>query len=120
MWFFSSPTITPVSPTPEVVKVVEKEMVVAEEVVIEKEVVESISGEKRLNDLEKEIEKLKEEIKNHKSVLFEGTLKSGRKISIQYWDEDDTFRVIAKKNNELLFRSPDLSALIVYKKTNIV
>lgn len=119
MWFFNSPAITPVSPAPEVEKVVETEMVDTTEVVVENQVVESKAGEKTINDLEKEIEKLKEEIRNHKSVLFEGTLKNGRKISIQYWDEDDTFRVISKKGNDLIFRTPDISQLITYKKTNI-
>ena len=119
MWFFNSPAITPVSPAPEVEKVVETEMVDTTEVVVEKEVVESKAGEKTINDLEKEIEKLKEKLKNHKSVLFEGTLKNGRKISIQYWDEDDIFRVISKKGNDLIFRTPDISQLITYKKTNI-
>lgn len=91
----------------------------AEEVVIEGGVI----GEPKvplIDKLQKENEELKEKLKNHKSVLFEGALKSGRRISIQYYDEDDTFRVIAKKTNDLLFRSPDLSALIIYKKTNIV
>ena len=118
MWFFSSPAITTVSPAPEVEKVVATEMVETTEVVIEKEVVESKVGE--IERLNKEIEKLKEEIRNHKSVLFEGTLKNGRKISIQYWDEDDTFRVISKKGNDLIFRTPDISQLITYKKTNII
>jgi len=119
MWFWSNKEVSPKgtdgSPlTPP------STPAAAEEVVIEKEVVESKAGEKTINDLEKENEELKEKLKNHKSVLFEGALKNGRKISIQYYDEDDTFRVIAKKTNDLLFRSPDLSALILYKKTNIV
>jgi len=120
--YFSSPAITPVSPALEVVKVVETEMVETTEVVIENEVVDSCVGEiERINKLEKEIEKLKDEIRTHKSVLFEGTLKRNqREISIQYWEEDDTFRVIAKKTNDLLFRTPDLTQLFIYKKTNII
>ena len=113
MWFWSNKEV---SPEPAVVAVVDSvkiaEAVVEEIVAAAEEVVVE-------HDLQREIDKLKEKLKNHKSVLFEGTLKNGRKISIQYWDEDDTFRVIAKKNNELLFRSPELSSLITYKRTNI-
>jgi predicted GNAT superfamily acetyltransferase len=116
MWFWSNKEVSPeVAMVESVAKAVVEEVVAAaEEVVVENDM------QRDIDKLQKENEELKEKLKNHKSVLFEGALKSGRRISIQYYDEDDTFRVIAKKTNDLLFRSPDLSALIIYKKTNIV
>lgn len=63
---------------------------------------------------------MENKIKNHKSVLHEGRTRGGQAVSIQYYDEDDTFRVICKESQEHLFRTPDLNALIHYKRTNML
>ena len=56
--------------------------------------------------------------KPYRVVLHEGSMRDGREASIQFWDDDFTFRVITKKH-VLLFRSPCLNELIAYKKQHM-
>ena len=56
--------------------------------------------------------------KPYRVVLHEGSMRDNREVSIQFWDDDFTFRVITKKQ-VLLFRSPFLNELIAYKKKHM-
>ena len=56
--------------------------------------------------------------KPYRVVLHEGSMRDGREASIQFWDDDFSFRVITKKH-VLLFRSPCLNELIAYKKQHM-
>jgi hypothetical protein len=56
--------------------------------------------------------------KPYRVVLHEGSMRDGREASIQFWDDDFTFRVITKKH-VLLFRSPCLNEMIAYKKQHM-
>jgi hypothetical protein len=76
--------------------------------------------DREIQKLNAKIADLEHRLEYHKSVLFEGQTKTGKEISIQFWEEDQCFYVVEKGNKAILFRSNCLTNLLVYKKSDLL